>query len=192
MRAKNDNAIFIGGNTGEAIVKNVILQSGLRFHSDIYLEYNDEVTQIDFIIVLNNSLACVEVKNYTKCSIQGDEHSRCWTASYRSGNKPVLNPINQNKKHIEFMKGIFGEIPIWNITVFSSGCNIHISEITDPLTKVVGLTDLWYILTDLKYSQNRGKLKLDTEKIMSILDSYQSRRSELYKKHQDTHFNNNK
>lgn len=189
----NDNAIFVNGNTGETIVQDILFQAGLTYYHDLFLQDSaGQVTQVDFLAVTKSSLISIEVKTYANCVVKGDENNRYWTICYRSGNRTILNPINQNRIHVTMLKDIFGQhIPCCNIVVFSNGCNLMVDRITLNDVYVVNMAELWYTLIDLKF---RGKSvsNEDMRNIESVLNGFVVRSSELYSLHQRQHFNKSK
>lgn len=193
MSRKDDNAIFVNGNTGETIVGDIISQAGLKMYHNLYLkDSKGYVCQIDFLVLTQSVAISIEVKTYSGCVIKGDEHNPYWTACYRSGNKTILNPVTQNKKHVNVVKDITGgRIPIWNVVVFADGCSIRTERMESDMISLINISDLWYLLTDVQYSS--GKISTDVYKdILCVLDGFRVRASELYEEHQKAHFNKGK
>lgn len=185
----NINAVFVGGNTGEGIVKCILEESNLTFYHDIYLEDGKgRITQIDFLVLTDNSLICVEVKNYNKCVIKGDDSSNIWTACYRSGNRNFLNPINQNAVHMKACEDIFGkDINIYSVIVFPNSCCVRVESNNDR-TSITNITDFWYKLIDI---QNYGGKRFNKEfkrSIIDKLDYFYKNSVDLFDKHQRQHF----
>lgn len=185
----NMNAVFVGGNTGEGIVQCILEQSNLTFYHDIFLEdSNGKVTQVDFLVLTNNSIVCIEVKNYNKCVIKGDDDSRIWTACYRSGNRNFLNPINQNAIHVKACSDIFGDdIDIYSIIVFPNSCCLRVS-CNDPHTSLTNITDMWYKLLDIQTYPSKQFNKERRDYIINTLDKFYKNSVELFDKHQRQHF----
>ena len=66
MNNNNANAMFVGGNTGESNVNDILLQSHMKYYRNLYIkDKNDNISQIDFLIVTESSVVVIEVKNYT-------------------------------------------------------------------------------------------------------------------------------
>lgn len=185
----NMNAVFVGGNTGEGIVQCILEQSNLTFYHDIFLEdSNGKVTQVDFLVLTNNSIVCIEVKNYNKCVIKGDDDSRIWTACYRSGNRNFLNPINQNDIHVKACHDIFGDdINIYSIIVFPNSCCLRVS-CNDLHTSITNITDMWYKLLDIQSYTFKQFNKEKRDYIINTLDKFYKNSVELFDKHQRQHF----
>lgn len=185
----NMNAVFVGGNTGEGIVQCILEQSNLTFYHDIFLEdSNGKVTQVDFLVLTNNSIVCIEVKNYNKCVIKGDDDSRIWTACYRSGNRNFLNPINQNAIHVKACHDIFGDdINIYSIIVFPNSCCLRVS-CNDQHTSITNITDMWYKLLDIQSYTFKQFNKERRDYIINTLDKFYKNSVELFDKHQRQHF----
>lgn len=186
-----DNAMFVCGNTGESNVRNLLTYTGDRFYQNIYLESsNGSISQIDFLLVGRSSLVSIEVKSYTRCVIKGDKDGFNWTACYRRGPKTFYNPLMQNERHIKTLRECIGSVnvPIWNIVVFSNGCNIRVNGAEGEFYSVIDMSELWYRLSDIN---NYGKSMKSEERdaITQMLDSFVVRTYELSEKHKATHFN---
>ena len=64
--ASSINAMFVSGNTGEMHVKSLLEQFGCRFYYNIYFKNNaGELCQVDFLVLLGNTLITIEVKTPT-------------------------------------------------------------------------------------------------------------------------------
>ena len=183
----NLNAVFVSGNTGEGFVESIIQQTDLPYYHDIYLKGLDgKITQIDFLVVTDRSLVCVEVKNYSKCVIKGDDDVTCWTACYRSGTKNFLNPIKQNKIHTELCKDLFGkDLTVYSVIVFSNNCGIRTVPTEQEYTSVINMTDLWYELIDIKNDTGVKRFKKEYKaEVIDKLDKFYLDSDKLFNEHQ--------
>lgn len=188
----NNNAIFVGGNTGESIVNDILLQTNLRFYRNIYLkDNNDNICQIDFLLVTNTSIVVLEVKNYTKCVIKGDEEVQHWTACYMNRKKTFYNPIMQNKSHIDILRRCLNNdsIPIFNYVVFTSSCSVRVDKNLSDRIRVINVSDLWYDLIDSIYTCNELS-KNTVNKTIDILNGFNDNSFELSEEHMNKYFNN--
>ena len=67
MKSESMNNMLIGGITGESIINQILHQYGRKFYKNIYLKNAfDSICQIDFLVVSDNSLISIEVKNYQR------------------------------------------------------------------------------------------------------------------------------
>lgn len=186
----NNNAVFVGGNTGEANVRNLLIQTGYKFYHNIYLEDDKgNLCQIDFLLITDTSIVIIEVKNYTKCVVMGDSKMPRWTACYLRNNKTFNNPIKQNQYHIDIAKNILKKdnLSFWNVVAFPSGCNVRVENDLTTNVRVIDMSNLWYALIDAKSTRRINAQ--DRADIIKTLDGFQNRIVELSAKHQKTYFN---
>ena len=181
----DSNVMFIGGETGEFHIKNLLEQFGCKYYHNIYFK-NDkgDVCQVDFVVVLKGTLTVIEVKNFTRCAIYGNSKDRTWTANYRSGPKKFYNPIMQNEKHIQIIKECVPceNLTISNVIVFASGSSLNVDTFDNPDVNVVDIASLWYLLVDLK-SKAKEISKSENDAIIERLNYFNLRYRELYEEH---------
>ncbi len=123
---------FNKGLKGEYIVyrKACKLFSKENVLVNVYLPCSTEGidnTEIDVVAVTNNSLYCIEVKNY-KGYIYGKENDRTWTQVLNRRRKYTFyNPIKQNNGHIQAMKEYLNveEKMIYPLIVFGNKANLE-------------------------------------------------------------------
>ena len=179
------NVMFVGGETGEFHIKNLLEQFGCKYYHNIYFkDDNGDVCQVDFIAVLDGTLAIIEVKNYTRCAIYGELYEKTWIANYRSGPKKFYNPIMQNEKHISIIKNcLLGQAEtLSNVVVFSSGSSINVDVSDVSNVDVVDIAALWYLLIELK-SKAKTISKDKYDAIIERLDYFKLRYNELSAEH---------
>ncbi len=115
---------------------------GARFLFNCYLpKDNDETTEIDMIMIHTSGIYVFESKNYSGW-IFGNEYDKEWTQTL-PGRKGVskehfLNPIMQNKNHIDCLEKCISEnIPIYSMVVFSDKCDFKQVKVLSSNTYVV-------------------------------------------------------
>lgn len=187
MMCDNANIILSSGNTGESIINDIMRQMGLRYYHNLYVEdRSDNISQIDFLALSNDTIVTLEVKNYNGCLIKGDSYSSYWTACYTSKNKSFYNPLKQNEKHIQVLRSCINNnsMRIFNFVVFVSGCVLKIVEPLSWNERVLTTSDLWNELVSVNMIQN-DRVPSD---IVDVLDDFQSRTFELSDKHRKKYF----
>lgn len=108
---------------------------GALFLYNCYLPKNKEqTTEVDVMMIHRTGIYVFESKNYSGW-IFGSEYSKTWTQTLPSGRKVhkehFLNPIMQNKLHINCLKKQIGEnYPIHSVIVFSERCTLKKVEVT--------------------------------------------------------------
>lgn len=106
-------------------------KSGARFLFNVYLpKGNDETTEIDVLMIGRNGIFVFESKNYSGW-IFGDERQKIWTQTLPSGRgrahkEHFLNPVWQNKLHIEALRQVLGDrnVDLFSLIVFSDRCEL--------------------------------------------------------------------
>lgn len=98
------------GRRGEQYARELIesvLREDDRLFSNVTIAYEDKETELDNVVVNNNGVFIIEVKNYSG-RLEGSEDDFEWTKIHTSsgGNeyeKTVKNPIRQVKRQIYIM-----------------------------------------------------------------------------------------
>lgn len=93
---------------------------------------NGETTEIDVIMICYQGIFVFESKNYSGW-IFGNEKYKTWTQTLPQGKgrkakkEKFLNPIMQNKLHIECLQEVLGDdlenVPIFSVVVFQTDVN---------------------------------------------------------------------
>lgn len=119
------------GRQGEAKVGKLLKKAagkGSHGKNDILIPSDRGTTQIDHLMVTRHGIFVVETKNYSGI-VQGTENAKMWRQFFpdgRSASREFLNPILQNKGHIQALKKILGEeysnVPMHSLVVFSGNC----------------------------------------------------------------------
>ena len=102
---RENDAIKRAGNRGEAIATDrlkSVLRAGDRLYTNVCLEFEGQRTELDNVIVNENGVFIVEVKNYSGLLV-GTEDMPTWTKIHKSAGgetytKTVKNPIGQVKR----------------------------------------------------------------------------------------------
>ncbi|MBR5409976.1 MAG: NERD domain-containing protein [Clostridia bacterium] len=114
----------IAGRRGEELAMNAIvrvLREGDRLFTNVPVEYEGKVTELDNVIVNENGVFIIEVKNYSG-RLEGSVNDFEWKKFHRSKGgktymKIVKNPIRQVKRQIFLLSHYFK----------SQGLNVWIS-----------------------------------------------------------------
>lgn len=108
------------GSFAEQLAKiySKVMMDALVLHDVLIDGEGDMTSQIDLILVGVRGLYVVEVKFFEDARIYGDGKKRQWYY-YRGGKKfNIYSPMQQNKKHVEYLKNFlsdFGDIPIFSV-----------------------------------------------------------------------------
>jgi len=114
-------------------------------------------TEIDLVMVNENGIFVFEVKYY-KGTIYGKSSDKIWTQYFRTKrNNTFQNPILQNEYHIQAIKRLFPDIPIFSAVVFAGDANIKVLNYTNVL-----ISNLY----DLRGRMN--KLSAECEEVLDI------------------------
>lgn len=127
------------GDAGEQIVRNIAEK--YAYHQVILSDYEfttsyGENCQIDHIIIRENGIFVIEVKNY-RGKIYGKPDDREWTQVIGDKTYKFYNPVKQNWTHIRKIKDIIGPAPfIYNVIVFpradiSNVYDEHVMNLTE-------------------------------------------------------------
>ena len=112
-------------NQGEAAVRKVLTNycnnSTSHVLNNITLEYRDGTTQIDHILVTQNGIIVIETKHYSGW-LFANEKQKQWTQVIFKVKYKFLNPIFQNKKHVQAVQQLLNFLPkeqIQSLVVFT-------------------------------------------------------------------------
>ncbi len=103
-----------------------------RILTNLYIPTEDGTTEIDLVYITNSGIYVIESKNYSGW-IYGSYKSREWTQNIYGKKYKFLNPIWQNKKHIEYLSKIIPNIEIKSLIVFSERCTLKNVNAYDTL-----------------------------------------------------------
>lgn len=141
---------FDKGNFGEYLTYKYLRgyeSDGAKFLYNCYLpKENGETTEIDVLMIHKSGVYVFESKNYSGW-IFGSEHQKNWTQTLPSGRKShkehFLNPIMQNKLHINYLEKQIGEtVPLHSIIVFSERCTLKKIDVENPNIFVIKRDDV--------------------------------------------------
>lgn len=126
------------GRAGERALRQALRKQLNKKHyilSDIVLKATDgSTTQIDLIVLTENGIFVIEVKNYNGW-IFGKEHDKEWTQSFNETAKYTFqNPIHQNYKHVkavQLLTGLTNDV-FKNVVVFVGGSRLK-TELPDTV-----------------------------------------------------------
>jgi hypothetical protein len=120
---------------------------------DVMVKRDDgKTSQIDHVIVSQTGIFVIETKNY-RGWIYGSEKSKNWTQVIYKRKEQFLNPVLQNKGHIQALKEQLGEeMPYYSIISFSTRADLKKIEIQSPDTKVIYTPNIAKAIT--AYKQN--------------------------------------
>lgn len=155
---------YLKGVEGESKVEQLLKSAGVLYIKNLLLRFDDTICQIDFVVITENGLLCVEVKNYKDCIVKGSLNSKVWTNIYWNQNVVNQNPIHQNNKHIEVLnKYIHWDGIIQNVILCNIECNLDLDY--DVLKNNENVTvgyfnDIFKVLTICKNEGNKLSKKM--------------------------------
>lgn len=122
-----------------------------KFLFNTYLDKgNGETTEMDVIAITPQGMFVFESKNYSGW-IFGSEKSKTWTQTLPQGKSSkkehFLNPIWQNKLHVETLKKYVGNIPHFSVIVFSERCELK--KIETESVPVIKRDRLYYTVKSI-------------------------------------------
>ena len=166
------------GKVGEyAAYRNIRNISGYKkFLFNVYIENKnnaDRKAEIDVIMIHETGIYVIESKNF-RGWIFGDETSDKWCQSFKNGKKFYFyNPIKQNYKHIQYLRGIVGEDKeIVSIITFGDDATLKKIVNTNQNLKVINNR----ILRETIESKIRNsETKMTQEQIDEIYNSLKSK-----------------
>lgn len=140
---------------------------------------NSISTEIDLLLIHETGIFVFEIKHFTGV-IYGKTEDVTWTQYLKTvPNHKFKNPIVQNKYHIDSLRKIYPDIPIYSVIVFTSEDCILKVENTDSLIEVCTLPDVCDILSnktkilEIKYSME------EIDKLFNELLSYSPMKNEI-------------
>lgn len=118
---------------------------------------NSKTTEIDMVMIHESGLYVFEIKHY-KGTIYGKDTDKTWTQYFRTAkNNTFKNPMEQNAYHVQALKNLLPNIPMFSIVVFTNDdCDIRVNN-TNPDVGVCTLNNVDLIL-DNQFSKNKDIL----------------------------------
>lgn len=167
------------------------MKGNYEIFSSLYLpKYNGETTKIDAILIHENAVFILEIKNlYGK--ITGNIDDKHWNQRLNDGlEHKFYNPILQNKGHIkcfkqniDLYKYSIKDKDIYSIIVFGNNSNIESVKIEEENLKVTNLSKVDEVLNLIVNDTRKILSNKDIEDISSILQEYTDVDSEIKEKH---------
>lgn len=106
---------------------------------------NTITTQIDFVVVSNYGIFCIEVKG-TEGWVYGNAYDKSWTQVYFKYHQKLFNPLRQNFAHKKALETLLGQqylkAPVIPLVIFTYADKINVTEtesvgnLTDSINKV--------------------------------------------------------
>ncbi len=184
FKTKNDT-----GRWGEYLLEQELKEAtnqGARLLFNLYLPSKrrtvDEsghaqvsTTEIDALLITRQGILVFESKSYSGW-IFGNERHKNWTQTLPNGKNSernsFYNPIWQNNGHIEALNDILrGQVPLYNVVVFSERCTLKNVTWTSPWVYVIPRNEVYDVayalmVNDPLFSQQ------DVEEIFAMLYPY--------------------
>ena len=121
---------------------------------------NSKTTEIDLILIHETGLYVFEIKHY-KGTIYGKDTDKVWTQYFRTvKNNTFANPIKQNEYHIEALKKLFPNVPIYSCIVFTNyNCDIRVTK-TNSTIDVFKLSNIYHVL-EYRFTKNEQRYSME-------------------------------
>ncbi|MBQ0138449.1 MAG: NERD domain-containing protein [Kurthia sp.] len=145
------------GREGEQEIQGILqkLPGEFLLYNNLYIPIStDKWTEIDLVIVHEKGIFVFESKNYTGL-VEGEAHEQQWSKTYsESYNQKFYNPIKQNNTHMNALRQILGEVPMYSIIVFGHDTELQVDPMPADdvfVCKITQLYFLWDLLPTLNY-----------------------------------------
>ncbi len=142
-------------------------ESGAKILYNVYLpKENGETTEIDLMMISSKGIFVFESKNYSGW-IFGNEKQKTWTQTLSNGKsrnahkEHFLNPIMQNKLHIDTLKKIIDGIPVYSVVVFSVRCELKKVVVNSKDVRVVKRNQTMAAINSLVKSNPPFEMSID-------------------------------
>lgn len=163
--------VFNRGNYGEFLTFNYLekLDGYHKLMTNLYIPKEDgTTTEIDLVMISETGIYVFESKNYSGW-IFGNEKHKNWTQSLQNKQKyQFLNPIWQNKGHINALKTVLDQTDdsyYKSYIIFSERCELKKITITSPSVKVIKRNSL---IRTIKEDIRNSPIIVPMEKINEI------------------------
>lgn len=151
-------------------------KSGAKFLFNCYLpKENGETTEVDLLLISKSGIYVFESKNYSGW-IFGRENAKFWTQTLPAGRgkkahkEQFLNPIFQNKLHLDVLRKILGDhIPLHSVIVFSERCVFKDLTISDDTAVVIHRSDVGEAILKIHERFQDTLRQEDVERIYQML-----------------------
>ncbi len=115
-----------------------------------------KTTEIDLVLIHESGIYVFEIKHY-KGTIFGMDTDEYWTQYFRTSKNSIFNnPVHQNEYHINALRQLFPDVPLYSCIVFTSpDCDLK-TENKNHSADICRLSEIKSIL-DLRFSLNGSK-----------------------------------
>lgn len=168
--------VLRSGVQGEERTANVLegLPSGYEVFSSVHLSTDSGTTELDHVIIGENGVFVVEVKNHNG-SVYGREEDHTWTQHKigRKGgeySKEMRNPVKQVRRQVHILSDYLklNNTKVWvEGVVFFSNPQVYVDVTTERTPVFSSSYELNYYLT--QYVPKRKITATDLEKIKRLL-----------------------
>ena len=171
------------GDWGEFRVKNKILRikdklGDCYLYNDVYIEIKNHIYQIDHILITCNGIFVIETKAVSG-KIIANPLNKEWSSYVYGKHTTFINPIYQNKLHIDALKYVFG-------VGFDYHSIIVLTERNLPSglpSNVINLRDLQDYL--LSFNSEHKLTSAEMNYFKTNLDDIEKQKIEFKKKHKE-------
>jgi hypothetical protein len=112
--------LFNIGYFGEGLtyiaLENIPMYS--KILTNLYIPTEDGTTEIDLVYITHSGVYVIESKNYSGW-IYGAYKTKYWTQNIYGRKYKFLNPVWQNKKHVEYLSQALPNVKVTSLIVFS-------------------------------------------------------------------------
>ena len=163
-------------------------KSGARFLFNIYMDKKDGgTTEADVVMIDSRGIFVFESKNYSGW-IFGSGGQKMWTQSLPAGRNSrktqFLNPVFQNKLHIETMKEYVNErTPFFSVIVFSERCVLKNVNVKEEDVYVVKRDSLNAVTAKIMRETDKTLSRKDIDEIYGILYPLTQKSDEIKENH---------
>ena len=171
------------GNWGEFRVKNKILRikdklGECYLYNDVYIKVGNTIYQIDHILITCNGIFVIETKAVSGKILANPLH-REWSGLVYGKRTTFINPIYQNKIHIDALRYVFGDCFDYHSIIVLTERNLP----SGLPSNVINLRDLQDYL--LSFESEHKLSSAEIKYFKDNLDDIQKQKTEFKKKHKE-------
>lgn len=179
---------FDKGSLGEYLIYKELRgyeKLGARFLFNVYIPSSEEKTsEIDVLMIVPKGIFVFESKNYSGW-IFGSAENREWTQTLPNGKtsskERFYNPVLQNGTHINNLKKLTGELPMWSVIVFSERCTLKSVNVPRSMAEVVKRPETDNAVR--RILDETEERPVDVESVYALLAPYANASEEVKTKH---------
>ncbi len=125
---------------------------------------SEKTTEVDMLLIHDTGIYVFEIKHY-KGTIYGKEDEEKWVQYFRTAkNNSFRNPVKQNEYHINVLKKLYPNVPVFSVVVFTNSESVlRINR--NQSSAICKLTNL---KKEIGYTLFSAPKTLDEDKIDSI------------------------